>query len=114
VLGGGGGGPPRGTGPAGAAPDPAETSRDADIEAWIRTKATITAHHPCATCPMGSDRDAVLDPELRVRGIERLRVIDASAMPDLTSGNINAPVLMIAEKGADHVLGRKLPRAEAA
>jgi 4-pyridoxate dehydrogenase len=45
-----------------------ETSRDADIEAWIRTKA-ITAHHPCATCPMGSDRDAVLDPELRVRGI---------------------------------------------
>ena len=90
-----------------------ETSRDADIEAWIRTKA-ITAHHPCATCPMGSDRDAVLDPELRVRGIERLRVIDASAMPDLTSGNINAPVLMIAEKGADHVLGRKLSRAEAA
>jgi len=63
---------------------------------------------------MGSDRDAVLDPKLRVRGIERLRVIDASAMPDLTSGNINAPVLMIAEKGADHVLGRKLPRSEAA
>ena len=53
---------------------------------------------------MGSDRDAVLDPELRVRGIERLRVIDASAMPDLTSRNINAPVLMIAEKSADHVL----------
>ena len=90
-----------------------ETGGDADIEAWIRSKA-ITAHHPCATCPIGTGGDAVLDPELRVLGIERLRVIDASAMPDLTSGNINAPVLMLAEKGADHVLGRKLPRAEAA
>ena len=94
--------------------DPApETNSDADIEAWIRSKA-ITAHHPCATCPMGSGPEAVLDPELRVRGMQGLRVIDASAMPDLTSGNINAPVLMIAEKGADHVLGKKLPRAEAA
>ncbi len=90
-----------------------ETDSNADIEAWIRSKA-ITAHHPCATCPMGSGPESVLDPELRVRGIEGLRVIDASAMPDLTSGNINAPVLMIAEKGADHVLGKKLPRAEAA
>ena len=91
--------------------DPApEIVSDADIEAWIRKRA-ITAHHPCATCPMGSGKDAVLDPELRVLGTQGLRVIDASAMPDLTSGNINAPVLMIAEKGADHVLGRKLPQA---
>ncbi len=91
--------------------DPApEVASEADIEAWFRAKS-ITAHHPCATCPMGSGAEAVLDPDLRVKGIEGLRVIDASAMPDLTSGNINAPVLMIAEKGADHVLGRKLPAA---
>ncbi|MGE3708720.1 MAG: GMC family oxidoreductase, partial [Hyphomicrobiaceae bacterium] len=91
--------------------DPApDVKSDADIEAWFRKKS-ITAHHPCATCPMGLDKDGVLDPELRVKGAEGLRVIDASAMPDLTSGNINAPVLMIAEKGADHVLGRKLPQA---
>lgn len=92
-----------------------ETSADKDIEAWIRTKA-ITAHHPCATCPMGaaSDKTAVLDPDLRVKGTQGLRVIDASAMPDLTSGNINAAVLVIAEKGADIVRGQALPPAEAA
>jgi 4-pyridoxate dehydrogenase len=91
--------------------DPApEVTSDADIEAWFRKKS-ITAHHPCATCPMGTGKGAVLDPELKVLGTEGLRVIDASAMPDLTSGNINAPVLMIAEKGADHVLGKKLPQA---
>ena len=91
--------------------DPApEVKSDAEIEAWIRTRA-ITAHHPCATCPMGTGPNAVVDPELRVLGTERLRVIDASAMPDLASGNINAAVLMIAEKGADHVRGRKLAPA---
>ena len=96
--------------------DPApETTADKDIEAWIKAKA-ITAHHPCATCPMGaqSDNAAVLDPELRVKGTQGLRVIDASSMPDLTSGNINAAVLVIAEKGADIVRGLRLPRAEAA
>lgn len=92
-----------------------ETTSDKDIEAWIKAKA-ITAHHPCATCPMGADGDkaAVLDPQLRVKGTQSLRVIDASAMPDLISGNINAAVLVIAEKGADIVRGQKLPRAEAA
>ena len=92
-----------------------ETDSDKDIEAWIKSKA-ITAHHPCATCPMGaeSDKAAVLDPELRVKGTQGLRVIDASSMPDLTSGNINAAVLVIAEKGADIVRGQRLPRAEAA
>lgn len=94
--------------------DPApEVKTDAEIEAWIRTKA-ITAHHPCATCPMGSGPEAVVDTDLRVRGTQNLRVIDASVMPDLTSGNINAPVLMIAEKGADHVMGRRMARAEMA
>jgi choline dehydrogenase-like flavoprotein len=78
---------------------------DAEIDRFVRRTA-LTAHHPCATCAMGVGDDAVLDPELRVRGIEGLRVADASAMPDLVSGNINACVLMIAEKAADLVLGR--------
>ena len=78
---------------------------DAQIDAFVRRTA-ITVHHPCATCAMGAGPDAVLDPDLRVRGVERLRAVDASAMPDLVSGNINACVLMIAEKGADLVLGR--------
>jgi 4-pyridoxate dehydrogenase len=78
---------------------------DAEIDAFVRRTA-ITAHHPCATCAMGSGEDAVLDPALRVRGVDGLRVVDASAMPDLVSGNINACVLMIAEKTADLVLGR--------
>ncbi|HMH52763.1 MAG TPA: choline dehydrogenase [Candidatus Acidoferrum sp.] len=78
---------------------------DAEIDAFVRRTA-ITAHHPCATCRMGGDEDAVLDPELRVRGVDGLRVVDASAMPDLVSGNINACVLMIAEKASDLLLGR--------
>jgi 4-pyridoxate dehydrogenase len=78
---------------------------DAEIDAFVRRTA-ITAHHPCATCKMGSGDDAVLDPDLRVRGVEGLRVVDASAMPDLVSGNINACVLMIAEKASDLLLGR--------
>jgi choline dehydrogenase-like flavoprotein len=86
------------------APGP-ECRTDAEIDAFVRRTA-ITAHHPCATCAMGSGEGAVLDPALRVRGVEGLRVVDASAMPDLVSGNINACVLMIAEKAADLVLGR--------
>src|SRR5262249_46708967 len=82
----------------------ADCRTDAEIDAFVRRTA-ITAHHPCATCRMGSDADTVLDPELRVRGVDGLRVVDASAMPDLVSGNINACVLMIAEKAADLVLG---------
>ena len=82
-----------------------ECRTDAEIDAFVRRTA-ITVHHPCATCAMGVGDDAVLDPALRVRGVEGLRVADASAMPDLVSGNINACVLMIAEKAADLVLGK--------
>jgi 4-pyridoxate dehydrogenase len=79
----------------------------AEIDAHIRATG-ITAHHPLGTCKMGADKDpdAVLDPELRVRGVDGLRVVDASAMPDLVGGNINAPVIMLAEKAADLIRGR--------
>ncbi len=88
-------------------PGPGVKSDD-EIDAWIRRTA-ITAHHPSGSCRMGIDDDAVLDPELRVRGAERLRVVDASAMPDLVSGNINACVLMMAEKASDLIAGRAPP-----
>ncbi|MES2536381.1 MAG: choline dehydrogenase [Pseudomonadota bacterium] len=89
------------------APGPTAASDD-DIDAFIR-KTAITVHHPAGTCRMGPDSDgmAVVDPELRVRGVRGLRVVDASVMPDLTSGNINAPVVMIAEKASDMIRGRK-------
>lgn len=80
---------------------------DAEIDAFIRRTA-LTAHHIACTCRMGleNDADAVVDPQLRLRGMQGLRVIDASVMPDLVSGNINAAVLMIAERAADLVRGR--------
>lgn len=81
---------------------PGMGASDDRIDAHIRATG-ITVHHPLGTCRMGpaSDPSAVVDSELRVHGIERLRVIDASAMPDLVGGNINAAVLMIAERAAD-------------
>lgn len=80
---------------------------DADLDAFIRATA-LTAHHPLGTCKMGVDADsmAVVDPKLCVRGVEGLRVIDASVMPDLIGGNINAAVLMIAERAADIIRAR--------
>jgi 4-pyridoxate dehydrogenase len=88
------------------APGPACES-DAAIDAHIRATA-ITVHHPLGTCRMGpaSDGLAVVDPELKVLGVDGLRVVDASVMPDLVGGNINAPVIMIAEKAADLIRGR--------
>lgn len=89
----------------------AEVTSDGAIDDWIRRTA-ITAHHPCATCIMGVGEDAVVDSEFHVRGAENLRVVDASAMPDLVSGNINACVVMMAEKASDHIRGRDpLPAA---
>jgi 4-pyridoxate dehydrogenase len=75
-----------------------------EIDAWLRN-TVITAHHPCGTCAMGTTPDTVVDPQLRVHGVERLRVVDASAMPDLVSAHINACVLMMAEKASDMIRG---------
>jgi choline dehydrogenase-like flavoprotein len=88
------------------APGPDKTS-DADLDAYARATGT-TVYHPLGTCKMGvgTDETAVVDPQLRVRGVDRLRVVDASVMPDLVGGNINAPVIMIAEKAADLILGK--------
>jgi choline dehydrogenase-like flavoprotein len=79
-----------------------DADSDAAIDAYIRATA-ITVHHPLGTCRMGAadDPGAVVDSLLRVYGVERLRVVDASVMPDLVGGNINAPVIMIAERAAD-------------
>jgi 4-pyridoxate dehydrogenase len=85
-------------------PGPAVKS-DAEIDAWIR-KVAATANHPSSTCAMGTGPDSVLDPQLRVRGAERLRVVDASAMPDLVSAHINACVLMMADKASDIIRGK--------
>ncbi len=84
------------------APGPAAQS-DAEIFAWARTSAA-TIYHPVGTCRMGTDAGAVVDARLLVRGVAGLRVVDASIMPQVTSGNTNAPALMIGEKGSDLIL----------
>jgi len=84
---------------------------ESEVYAYIRSVAS-TLHHAAATCRMGCDDMAVVGAELKVYGVEGLRVVDASAMPDLVSGNINACVLMIAERASDIIRGRKPLPAE--
>jgi len=88
----------------------AAASDDQAIDAWLRA-SVMSAGHPACTCAMGTGDDAVLDAQLRVRGVERLRVVDASAMPVIIRGNTNAPAIMIAEKAADMIL-EKAPLGE--
>ena len=89
-------------------PGAAVQSDDA-IDAFIRDKVE-SAFHPSCSCKMGAADDpaAVVDPETRVRGIEGLRVVDSSIMPSVATGNLNAPTIMLAEKAADHILGKTL------
>ncbi|MEQ8602106.1 MAG: choline dehydrogenase [Marivibrio sp.] len=88
---------------------------DDAIDAFVRDKAE-SAYHPSATCRMGGAKDprAVVSPELRVHGLEGLFIVDASVMPEATSGDLNAPTAMIAERAADLLRGRPLPREEGA
>jgi choline dehydrogenase len=85
----------------------AAVQTDAQIDDFIRRKVE-TAYHPSCSCRMGAPGDpaAVVDPQGRVLGLEGLRVIDSSIMPSITTGNLNAPTIMLAEKMADHVRGK--------
>ncbi|MGB0630716.1 MAG: GMC family oxidoreductase [Alphaproteobacteria bacterium] len=82
-----------------------DVKTDADLDEFIRN-TVVTIEHPACTCPMGTGPDCVLDPDMKVRGIDKLRVVDGSAMPDLTSAHINSTILMMAEKASDMILGR--------
>jgi choline dehydrogenase len=83
----------------GPARPPSRLLSESAIEAWIRL-ACETTYHPVGTCRMGAEGESVVDPSLRVRGVDGLRVIDASVMPSITTGNTNAPTIMIGEHGA--------------
>ena len=85
---------------------------DEELDAFVRQTGD-TGYHPSSTCKMGCENDpmTVVDSQTRVLGIENLRVIDASIMPSVVSGNLNGPTIMMAEKAADIIKGKKLPRA---
>ena len=91
----------------------AKIQSDADLDTFVR-KGVETCYHPVGTCRMGAGSDSVVDEECRVRGIEGLRVVDASIMPAIVSGNTNAPTIMIAEKASDLIRGKQpLQRSDA-
>lgn len=94
-------------------PGPA-VQTDAQIDEFVRQKVE-SAYHPSCSCRMGASADplAVVDPQTRVIGLEGLRVVDSSIMPSITTGNLNAPTIMLAEKAADLIRGRALPPADA-
>jgi choline dehydrogenase len=81
---------------------PSHTAADLEVADWLRTVAN-TEHHPTSTCRMGTDEMAVTDGVGRVRGVERLRIVDGSILPRVPSGNVNAPIIMVAEKLADAI-----------
>jgi choline dehydrogenase len=87
----------------------AEVQSDEQIDAFVRAKVE-SAYHPSCSCKMGRPQDpmAVVGPDTRVYGMEGLRVVDSSIMPSVTTGNLNAPTIMLAEKAADHIIGRGL------
>jgi choline dehydrogenase len=78
---------------------------EAELRAYLR-EAAATVHHPVGSCRMGIDAMAVVDPTLKVRGIDALRVVDAAVFPGIVGGNTNAPIVMVAEKAADLITGR--------
>ncbi len=90
-----------------------DVQSDDELDDFIRAHVE-SAYHPCGTCRMGrrDDSHAVVDPECRVIGVDRLRVADSSIFPRITNGNLNGPSIMVGEKASDHILGRSpLPRA---
>jgi choline dehydrogenase len=89
-------------------PKPIDLVTDDAIDAWVRSGAN-TIFHPVGTCRMGADVAAPVDAQLRVRGVDGLRVVDASVMPTIIGGNTSAPTMMIAEKAADLILGKTSP-----
>jgi choline dehydrogenase len=93
----------------------ADVQSDEQIDAFVRDHVE-SAYHPSCSCKMGADNDplAVVDSQAEVRGVEGLRVVDSSIMPSITTGNLNAPTIMLAEKAADHILGKSmLPPSDA-
>ena len=92
-----------------------DVQTDEQIDAWVRQNAD-TAYHPSCTCKMGAEDDpmAVVNNKMEVFGVENLRIVDASIMPRIVSGNLNGPTVMIAEKAADIILGNPpLPKSTA-
>jgi choline dehydrogenase len=94
----------------GAELHPGVAAKDDDALRAHISKFTETLYHPVGTCKMGNDAAAVVDSELRVHGVEGLRVVDASIMPTVVGGNTNAPTIMIAEKAADLIKNRSNAR----